>query len=55
MSYGWNKGSQIQINEEIALPTFRLTEFLVRHECARTFATGMVVWIPLQADRLRGP
>jgi len=36
----WHNTSQIQINEDIALPTFRLTEFLVRPECSREHTTG---------------
>ena len=38
----WHNTSQIQINDDIALPTFRLTEFLVRPECSREHTTGMV-------------
>ena len=40
MSYSWNDNSQIGINEQISLPTFKLKEYLVRPECARTFSTG---------------
>ena len=41
----WHNTSQIQINDDIALPTFRLTEFLVRPECSREHTTGMVLSI----------
>jgi hypothetical protein len=40
----WHNTSQIQINEDIALPTFRLTEFLVRPECSREHTTAIDVW-----------
>ena len=40
MSYSWNDNSQIGINEQISLPTFKLKEYLVRPECTRTFSTG---------------
>lgn len=36
----WHEETQIGINEEIALPTFTLSEFLVRPECSREFSTG---------------
>ena len=42
MKMQWHNETQIQINSEIALPTFRLTEFLVRPECSREHTTGMV-------------
>jgi len=36
----WHNTQQIEINPDIALPTFRLTEFLVRKECSREHTTG---------------
>ena len=38
----WHNETQIQINSDIALPTFRLTEFLVRPSCSREHTTGTV-------------
>ena len=38
----WHNTSEIEINKDIALPTFRLTEFLVKKECSREHTTGMV-------------
>ena len=40
MNIKWHEETQIGINEEIALPTFTLSEFLVRPECSREFSTG---------------
>merc|ERR1712131_466641 len=36
----WHSTSEIEINKDIALPTFRLTEFLVKKECSREHTTG---------------